>query len=729
MTIQEIANALNIKIGTIDALKMYIGSAVVWEPQVIPEDGLPTDYTELEYISSTSGGNQYIDLGIKLYETLNTNYDIAMKFNIASSNANQAALFACQDSDNDPWPGTFVRVNSSAGSVVGRYIGGTAKDNTIGSVGTDLELPVQTAPNKNVTSLNNSNNTTHQYGTSLFCAFVGGTNTPARYCNAKLYYFKLFVNGTLVRDLIPCKNSSNVVGMYDLVNRVFYTSPNNAAFVAGPEVLKENYVTNGLIFHLDGINKGTGADWVDLVGGLQFTKQGINSAFTSNSWNFPGNKGDYLIYTGSLDSIGGSDDFTVEVCYNNSSDSSKMFVFGCGHESGTKYPLYYHDGTYITWIQGGYTYNANSMTGNSKYTVSLNNNSGLVNGQLIQKTSSTDYWDSANKDFRIGSASTGTASQHSMKGDIYSIRIYNRRLSQNEQLQNQRVDNIRFNLGLSLPSPQVTPTYSLLDILYSDSSGNLSVDSQVLPTSEGKTPIALCIAGTNFFGDNEPARWMSLKYMSYDTPDTGTLTASSGSMMWGNNGLDISTIDDITTTYNGGSNDGYLTASWSNKTSNKIPSLYDSNDEWNLSELGTKNIYAVTDVDGKNKTEKILTITTAQATWQTDTTITNSQGQRYSPAACCCWRYNTLGTQQGDWYLPACGEMSMIVVNKTDINTKLTAINAEYSNDCTNRLENANFLTSTEINSGTIFRVLADDGRIGVRGKYDNSTVIAVMQY
>lgn len=194
-----------------------------------------SEYTELEYISSTSGGNQYINLRIQLYKTLNTDYDIAMKFNIASGNANQAAIFACQDSDNDPWPGTFVRVNSSSGKAIGRYIGGTAKDNTLGNLGADIELPVQTSPNKNVTSLNN-NNTTHQYGTSLFCAFVGGTNTPARYCNAKLYYFKLFVGGTLVRDLIPCKNSNNVVGMYDVVNNVFYTSPNGNAFVAGPAV-------------------------------------------------------------------------------------------------------------------------------------------------------------------------------------------------------------------------------------------------------------------------------------------------------------------------------------------------------------------------------------------------------------------------------------------------------------------------------------------------------------
>jgi hypothetical protein len=71
----------------------------------------------------------------------------------------------------------------------------------------------------------------------------------------------------------------------------------------------------------------------------------------------------------------------------------------------------------------------------------------------------------------------------------------------------------------------------------------------------------------------------------------------------------------------------------------------------------------------------------------------------------------------------------MIVVNKTNINTKLAAINAIYSNDCINRLENAHFLTSTEINSGKIFCVLADDGRVGARGKYDNSTVIALMQY
>jgi hypothetical protein len=65
-----------------------------------------------------------------------------------------------------------------------------------------------------------------------------------------------------------------------------------------------------------------------------------------------------------------------------------------------------------------------------------------------------------------------------------------------------------------------------LDILYSDANGNLSYTSEVLFTSENKTPIALCIAPPNFFGTGEPARWMSLKYMSLSTPDTGSVTES-----------------------------------------------------------------------------------------------------------------------------------------------------------------------------------------------------------
>ena len=198
-------------------------------------------YTQLRYIASSDQG-QYINLNILLYDVLNKNYDIATKFNLGSQGMggdSQATFFGCQN-NSSPWPGTFIRRQNN--SVIGRYIGGTSKDNIINDLASDTFtvnnttfLYEKTSPNKNVTGLNNSGQT-HTFGTSLFCAFSNTSNAPYRYAQARLFYFKLFVEGTLVRDMIPAKNSNDVVGLYDVANGVFYTSPNGAAFVAGPEI-------------------------------------------------------------------------------------------------------------------------------------------------------------------------------------------------------------------------------------------------------------------------------------------------------------------------------------------------------------------------------------------------------------------------------------------------------------------------------------------------------------
>lgn len=49
---------------------------------------------------------------------------------------------------------------------------------------------------------------------------------------AKLYHFEI----TSHRNMVPCINPNNVVGMYDTVEGKFYSSPNGVAFVAGPVV-------------------------------------------------------------------------------------------------------------------------------------------------------------------------------------------------------------------------------------------------------------------------------------------------------------------------------------------------------------------------------------------------------------------------------------------------------------------------------------------------------------
>ncbi len=60
--------------------------------------------------------------------------------------------------------------------------------------------------------------------------------TTMYYGEGKHRSFKIYDNGVLVRDLIPCVNQSGEVGMYDLVTQSFYANAGTGSFIAGEEV-------------------------------------------------------------------------------------------------------------------------------------------------------------------------------------------------------------------------------------------------------------------------------------------------------------------------------------------------------------------------------------------------------------------------------------------------------------------------------------------------------------
>lgn len=65
----------------------------------------------------------------------------------------------------------------------------------------------------------------------IFCAY---TSFPGNFQYQQVYGLKLWDGDTLVHDFIPVRHRSDgVIGMYDLVGRKFYTSPNGVAFTGG----------------------------------------------------------------------------------------------------------------------------------------------------------------------------------------------------------------------------------------------------------------------------------------------------------------------------------------------------------------------------------------------------------------------------------------------------------------------------------------------------------------
>lgn len=65
----------------------------------------------------------------------------------------------------------------------------------------------------------------------IFCAHLP---LPGNFQRQRVYGLKLWDGDTLVHNFIPVRcRSDGVIGMYDLVGRMFYTSPNGVAFSGG----------------------------------------------------------------------------------------------------------------------------------------------------------------------------------------------------------------------------------------------------------------------------------------------------------------------------------------------------------------------------------------------------------------------------------------------------------------------------------------------------------------
>ena len=194
---------------------------------------VPGDYTELEYIESS--GTQYIDTGI----IGKTGISVEAKF-MLNTTENGSLIGNRMASNTRFWPAMWWEQKWNAtigGDSYGKH-STTVSANTIYITYFQSSLYGWTFDvngTRIVSGTETINNTNNMW---LFGTNNGRDNpSTLQYpFKGRVYYVKIWNNGTVVRNFIPVKNSDNVVGVYDTVSQTFFTNSGTGVFIAGPVV-------------------------------------------------------------------------------------------------------------------------------------------------------------------------------------------------------------------------------------------------------------------------------------------------------------------------------------------------------------------------------------------------------------------------------------------------------------------------------------------------------------
>lgn len=192
---------------------------------------LPDGYTEVEYIQSSGG--QYINTGFK------PDYNTRVVMDV-SGLANQGLQFplGAKDQDSSTAANQFGMFRNSATTIRCDYFG-TNKTVTV----SDTTVRTTIDFNKNVCTMwgVTATMTAVSSGAVSYTMYLFAQNTAnvivsSAYAIMRMYSCQIYDNGTLVRDFVPCTNSSGAAGLYDLVNNTFYGNSGSGSFTAGAAV-------------------------------------------------------------------------------------------------------------------------------------------------------------------------------------------------------------------------------------------------------------------------------------------------------------------------------------------------------------------------------------------------------------------------------------------------------------------------------------------------------------
>ncbi len=186
---------------------------------------LPSEYQRVEYLRSTSGGGQYIDVGFK--PNYNSGIEVVAKLVSATS------IFGVTDphfnvtggSDGTDW--FYWGASTPTGDKSSVYRG---NKNTYG-----LRRQYAYRNGNLVYTFTNLSEWKSTYDMTLFGRISNASGGFNDYGECYIYACKIWDNDVLIRDYVPCyRKSDGVRGMFDLVYQKFYTNAGSGTFDMGP---------------------------------------------------------------------------------------------------------------------------------------------------------------------------------------------------------------------------------------------------------------------------------------------------------------------------------------------------------------------------------------------------------------------------------------------------------------------------------------------------------------
>jgi len=203
-------------------------------------------YKRVQYVGSTSEGNQYIDLGCKLIENSD---DIKLQFGFIDniSLIDNAEFISC--GNDSTLYGLRIRYKKDKENgalnlaVKYKFVGYASYDSSYKTYNSYLKKNLKNTSLAGETKFdidiicNDISTFNASDHTCLLFAGRSASDVIQRFGVCKYSYMKIYKGGQIIRNLIPVvEYKTQIPGFYDIENDKFYKSNSSTELIAGPEI-------------------------------------------------------------------------------------------------------------------------------------------------------------------------------------------------------------------------------------------------------------------------------------------------------------------------------------------------------------------------------------------------------------------------------------------------------------------------------------------------------------